>query len=349
MSASSPTATLDNEYLAQLIARAETLPETLRGRLLEANRLYQEGLYGKAAERYEALLQEGLPPEVRADVLLQLIASLNWIKDERVFAYINLLEPVTDFQRALLSLRTGVALMDIAHDYKTALSWFDQACEQFAATGEKDWELRAMNNRAKCYHQMGMFEEARRELRTVYYIARRHGLRERMLVVTLNLGVLAEDEGNWEEAERYYRKAYEVAMDMGARRLQALCLYNLATLHHDQGFYGLAIEYYELALALYREMGAERDVAEKSARLEEALRGREQVLENLGRIVGTMTVRELRQRYIAGLVRSFLKVPGIPTREKLAERIGVTRQTIYKNIRDAVEAGLLPREAAADE
>lgn len=279
---------------------------------------------------------------------LQLVAALNWIKDERVFEQLDRIEPVTEFQKALLSLRTGVALMDIARDYKSALSWIDQAADQFAALGEKDWELRAMNNRAKCYHQMGMFEEARRELRTVYYIARRHGLRERMLIVTLNLGVLAEDEGNWEEAERYYRKAYESALDMGNRRLQALCLYNLATLHHDQGFYGLALEYYELALALYREMGAERDIEEKTARMQEAMRGREQVLENLARMVGMMTIRELRQRYIAGLVKSFLRVPGIPTREKLAERIGVTRQTIYKNIRDAIEEGLLPREEAGD-
>lgn len=81
-------------------------------------------------------------------------------------------------------------------------------------------------------------------------------------LVLHNLGMLSADRGQWDEADRYYRESQAIAEALGETHLAALCGLNHAEVHLARQHYELARGSAEAALAAFERIGSRLDKAD---------------------------------------------------------------------------------------
>jgi len=213
-----------------------------------------------------------------------------------------------------------------------------QACFMEASSYASDLKLRAWTCASELYVSrtcvlLGQFEEAASRLNRLFYVARRNGLPVYIPIIWMEEGILKILQGESEEGEFQLRKAYNLASRHQWREIQAIILFRQGQVyHHELKFYGLAMEYFRQVLR-WAERTPLWPALIKQVR-EEVQHCKQAIDElDIARILGPVPLQRLRQDYLSGLLHHFVGIPGIENQEQLGERIGLTRQAIYRNVK----------------
>ncbi len=136
--------------------------------------------------------------------------------------------------------------------FETALTHYERARELARVAGNRDLEARAHNGTGAVHYARGEYAQAQASYRVAMDLTEEPDLRGRFL---LNLGVLANIQGDLASAAQSYSRACAVFREHGDRASEALALHNLGMLHADREEWDEADDAYRRALTLFEEQG----------------------------------------------------------------------------------------------
>jgi tetratricopeptide (TPR) repeat protein len=172
----------------------------------------------------------------------------------------------------------------------------------------RDLEARAENGVGAVHYARGEYTQARASYMVALDLVPDPGLRGRFL---LNLGVLANIQGDLDGALEHYLRARALFRDHGDEANEALALHNLQMLHADRREWDDAEQTATEALALLERLGDQATIAEVLRDRSEVLAARGDMLEairncqlaasvftELGNELGRAESELLRGRYL---------------------------------------------------
>jgi tetratricopeptide (TPR) repeat protein len=136
--------------------------------------------------------------------------------------------------------------------YAQALGWYEQARMAARDAGRRDLEARSENGIGAVHYSRGEYAQARASYQLAMELTD-----EPVLVgqIMLNLGVIANIEGNLESALWHYLRSRALFRDNGDRGGEALALHNLGMVHADREEWEAAADAYDQCLGLCEYMG----------------------------------------------------------------------------------------------
>lgn len=136
--------------------------------------------------------------------------------------------------------------------YAQALGWYEQARMVARDAGRRDLEARSENGIGAVHYSRGEYAQARASYQLAMELTD-----EPVLVgqIMLNLGVIANIEGNLESALWHYLRSRALFRDNGDRAGEALALHNLGMVHADREEWEAAADAYDQCLGLCEYMG----------------------------------------------------------------------------------------------
>jgi tetratricopeptide (TPR) repeat protein len=139
-----------------------------------------------------------------------------------------------------------------------ALAWYERARTAARDGGQPDLEARAENGIGAVHYSRGEYAQARAS----YQLAKER-THDPVLIgqLMLNLGVIANIEGNLENALWHYMRARALFRDNGDRASEALALHNLGMVYADRDEWEAAGDAYEQCLGLCEYQGSRPMIA----------------------------------------------------------------------------------------
>ncbi|MDE3151311.1 MAG: tetratricopeptide repeat protein [Gemmatimonadota bacterium] len=136
--------------------------------------------------------------------------------------------------------------------YERAVQWYEKTRMAARAGGRRDLEARAENGIGAVHYSRGEYAQARAS----YQVAMER-TDDPVLIgqIMLNLGVIANIEGNLENALWHYLRARALFRDNGNRGGEALALHNLGMVYADRQEWEAAGDAYEQCLGLCEYQG----------------------------------------------------------------------------------------------
>ena len=136
--------------------------------------------------------------------------------------------------------------------YEAALSEFERARIRALQLDDREFCARAENGIGAVYYARGEYKQARNWYRQALTRTTDDGMRAR---IHLNLGVIANIEGDLEEARKNYVESGRVFSEVRDVEGEALALHNVAMLHSDLAQWTEANVAYERCLELFERLG----------------------------------------------------------------------------------------------
>ena len=136
--------------------------------------------------------------------------------------------------------------------YEQALAAFEQARTLARDGGNGDLEARAENGVGTVYYARGEYAQARASYQVAMDRTSDPVLVGRSM---LNLGAIANVEGDLEKALWHYQRAHHLFRDHGDRASECLALRNLGMLYAERDEWEAAGDAYEQCLKLYEVLG----------------------------------------------------------------------------------------------
>jgi tetratricopeptide (TPR) repeat protein len=136
--------------------------------------------------------------------------------------------------------------------YEAALSEFERARIRALQLEDRELCARAENGIGAVYYARGEYKLARTWYRQALTRTTDDGMRAR---IHLNLGVIANIEGDLEEARKNYVESGRVFSEVRDVEGEALALHNVAMLHADLAQWTEANVAYERCLELFEQLG----------------------------------------------------------------------------------------------
>jgi len=152
---------------------------------------------------------------------------------------------------ALAALRLGLISWRQGR-YEAALSEFERARTRALQLGDRELCARAENGIGAVYYARGEYKQARSWYRQALTRTTDDDMRAR---IHLNLGVIANIEGDLEEARKNYVESGRVFREMHDVDGEALALHNVAMLYADLAQWAEASVAYERCLELFEQLG----------------------------------------------------------------------------------------------
>ena len=136
------------------------------------------------------------------------------------------------------------------HD--AALAWYERARAKARDGALRDLEARAENGIGAVHYSRGEYAQARAS----YQLAMGRAADPTLIgQLMLNLGVIANIEGNLESALWHYLRARALFRDHGDQQSEALALHNLGMVHADRDEWEAADDAYRQCLGLCEFLG----------------------------------------------------------------------------------------------
>lgn len=326
----------EREHIHRVRQRLSSQPNTVRDRWGQAVELLQEAFIHEAFREFNDLSRvRSLRPELRADIQLQAVRCIDDAPVERVKKELAHIEPYDAYQALILDYRRGWLLRRQVEDVQKSLRYFEQAADSAGRLNTSVWKVAALLQKGACLVAVDKYEEALEVFGKVFNLSRRNGHIEFIPKALLHKGYVKVRMGEVKEGERDIQKAFELACRNELVDEQALALYRLAQVYHyDLEFYGLALEYYEQAREIFSRIPVCPSIYNSLQEDVDAC-GRDLANLDIAKILGPVSIDKLRQDYLTSLVNSFVGIPSIKNRSELAERVGLTRQTIHRTISTA--------------
>lgn len=137
-------------------------------------------------------------------------------------------------------------------NYDAALDSFEQARAAAVQAGNDDLRARAENGIGAVHYARGSYTQARASYEVALQLTRDAATRAKIL---MNLGVIANIEGDYETAHDRYQRSRQLFLEIGDADGEAMVTHNLGMLHADQGRYDEAAEAYQRCLTLGEQRG----------------------------------------------------------------------------------------------
>ncbi|GEM_PF-1910002 len=325
----------ERRHIAFMLERAEQLGVNHAKEQLEhVQQAYEGGDVLDVFNRLSTMVQSrSTPGLLRTDTQLQLLRLMMGGKSDVLHQEMAWIRPQDDYHRVVFAFREGQQALYGEHNFEHAQACFLEALTYADMLGDKAWLCASEIEIGRTCVALGQYEQAGSRFERSFYLARRNSLSEIIPIIMMEQGIVALFRGHTEDAEFQLRKAYSLAQRHGWAEIQAIILFRQGQVyHHELQFYGLAMEYYRQAQAMMNEVPVwpllRKDVAREIKHCQKAIENLD-----LARILGPVPIQHLRQSYLEGLLHHFVGIPGIENQEQLGERIGLTRQAIYRNVR----------------
>ena len=203
--------------------------------------------------------EPALSERIAADELLEQgeRAELCGDLQAAIAAYEAALEEGRPRTSALASFRLGRVSWRQGR-YESALTEFDRARTLALQLDEQELCSRSENGIGAVHYARGEYKEAREWYTQALAHKTDAAMRAR---IHLNLGVIANIEGNLEEARRNYVESRRVFSEAGDLDGEALALHNVGMLHADLAQWAEANVAYQRCLELFERLGNRAMVA----------------------------------------------------------------------------------------
>ncbi len=325
----------ERRHMAFLIERAEQLEATgAKKQLMGVQKAYEDGDVLDVFNRLSSLVQSRSTPSLlRTDAQLQLLRLMMGGKSDVLHQEMEWVRLLDDQHRVVYAFREGQQALYGEHQFEHAQACFLEALTYADMLGDKAWLCASEMEIGRTCVALGQYEQAGSRFERSFYLARRNSLTEIIPLIMMEQGIVELFRGHTEEAEFQLRKAYSLAQRHGWAEIQAIILFRQGQVyHHELNFYGLAMEYYRQAQVLMERVPVWPLLRKQlTAEVKQCQKAIESL--DLARILGPVPIQHLRQSYLEGLLHHFVGIPGIENQEQLGERIGLTRQAIYRNVR----------------
>ena len=136
--------------------------------------------------------------------------------------------------------------------YEDAVRRYEQARALAQDAGDEETRARSENGIGAVHYARGAYAQARACYASSLELTKDDSLRGKIL---LNLGVIANIEGDFEDARQKYRRSLETFDRAGDESGRALVLHNLGMLHADQERWDEADEAYSRCLEICERQG----------------------------------------------------------------------------------------------
>jgi adenylate cyclase len=146
-------------------------------------------------------------------------------------------------------------------DYKTALTWLEQAKAGYAALDEPVGLAQSLVEIGAVLWNQGEYAQAGAPLREGLALMRETGDKTGATLALNNLGIVAWYLGDYAPAQTLHEESLRIRRELGDRQGIATSLNNLGLVARAQGNYAAARALFEESLILFREIGDKRNVA----------------------------------------------------------------------------------------
>jgi len=142
--------------------------------------------------------------------------------------------------------------------YEAAIASYEEARSLAVQLGDDEIRARAENGIGAVHYARGAYAQARASYGVALDYTREPSLRAK---IVLNLGVIANIEGDLETARSHYQRSRSIFQENNDAAGEALALHNIGMLHADRGEWEEADEAYARCLQLSEEQGNRQMVA----------------------------------------------------------------------------------------